>query len=85
MELVTDYGIFSVAVESASFTSVPGQQISIFALDSGCCISSDGLKFPMKKLKLRSWWQATLNEAPGNTFSLEFESGNRILVFRSFN
>ena len=85
MELVTDYGVFSVAVESSSFTSTPGQQISIFALDSGCCVSSEGLKFPMKKLKLRSWWQATLNEALGNTFSLEFESGNRILVFRSFN
>lgn len=80
--IVTNYGIFSVIDTPQEIPSVPGQQISIVALDSGTLVTSRNLKYPMDKLPLKRWWQATLNEALSESFSLDFESGKQLLIFR---
>jgi len=44
-------------------------------------ISSLGLKYPLEKRNLTSWWQGTLNESVGEQFSLSIDKGV-LLVYR---
>jgi thiamine pyrophosphokinase len=81
--MVTDTGIFRPLRESSVISSFPGQQVSIFAIDSGTEVTSSGLRYPLNKTKLRNWWIATLNEATGENFKLEF-SGGRVIVYLQF-
>jgi thiamine pyrophosphokinase len=81
--IVTDTGIFQPIKKSSAISSFPGQQISIFSIDPETEITTAGLKYPLKKSKIRNWWVATLNEALGDTFSLEFSTG-RVIVFLKF-
>ncbi len=73
--MVTDTGIFYPLAESCRVPSVKGQQVSLFAIDPETEITSSGLKYPLIKRKLRNWWEATLNEATGDQFELEFDRG----------
>jgi thiamine pyrophosphokinase len=83
IEMMTDYGIFSVIRKNCSFESYVGQQISIFALDNTTQISTEGLKYPIAHRTLHSWWQGTLNEAVADTFSIHFDQGS-LIVFRCY-
>lgn len=80
--MVTDTGIFRPYLKSCVIESFPGQQISIFSIDPETEVSSKGLKYPLSRTKIRNWWFATLNEALGDKFSLEFEG--RIIVYLKF-
>jgi thiamine pyrophosphokinase len=82
--MVTDTGIFYPLTESGSIPSVTGQQVSIFAIDPETGITSSGLKYPLIKKKLRNWWEATLNEATGDSFELKFDRGV-VIVYLVFN
>lgn len=84
ISLVTDHGIFIAIHKSGTFESFPGEQISLFAMDPDTFVSSENLKYPMNKYHLRRWWQATLNEALSENFSLDFEEGKTLLLFRAF-
>lgn len=81
--MVTDTGILLPLFESSAIKSFPGQQISVFAIDSGMEISSRGLRYPLNRKKIENWWVATLNEAIGDSFSLEFKQG-RVIVYMKF-
>jgi len=81
--MVTDTGIIRPFRESCYVTSYPGQQVSIFSIDPANEITSKGLKFPLKNRKTENWWVATLNEAVGKSFSLEFNSGP-VIVYLEF-
>ena len=83
IEMVTDHGRFSVALRSGEFASVPGEQISLFAADSDTEVTSTGLKYPLHELPLQRWWQATLNEAVGERFTLTITPGRRLLIYRA--
>ncbi len=76
--LLTDYGYFVTAEGSRTFGSFARQQVSIF--NFGCTqITGSGLKWA--PVTPESWWQGTLNEAIGSTFSLQ---GNGLyMVFRT--
>ena len=84
IEIATDHGVFSVALRSGEFRSFPGERLSFFAVDPETTVTSAGLKYPMRELRLRRWWQATLNEALADTFSLNFTPGSRLLIYRVF-
>ena len=84
IKIVTDYGYFTVAKRSGSFESFAGMQISIVPLTGKAVVSSRGLKYPMDKLELKLWYQATLNEALGDNFELEFPEGSELLIYRTF-
>lgn len=80
---VSNNGEFIPVISSQTFDSEKGQQISIFSIGVPCTITSGNLKYPLKNTKLNSWWMGTLNEAIGNTFSLQFDQG-QIIVFKKF-
>jgi thiamine pyrophosphokinase len=81
--MVTDTGIFRPLRGSSEISSFPGQQVSIFAIDPDTELTSSGLRYPLEKTKLKNWWVATLNEAAGENFTLEFIDG-RVIVFMKF-
>jgi thiamine pyrophosphokinase len=81
--MVTDTGIIRPLRGSAEIPSFSGQQVSIFAIDPETEVTSSGLRYPLKKTKLKNWWIATLNEADGEKFTLEFSNG-RVIVYLKF-
>lgn len=81
--IVTDTGVFRPVTDSSSFDSFRGQQVSVFSINPDIEITSRGLKYPLAGRKLTNWWMATLNEALGNSFSLEFE-GTTLIVYQAF-
>jgi thiamine pyrophosphokinase len=83
VKMVTDTGIILPFHKSCRLETFPGQQISIFSVDPETEITSAGLLYPLERKKLSNWWQATLNEAIGETVELKFEGG-AVLVFLNF-
>lgn len=81
--MVTDTGILRPLLKSSSISSFPGQQISIFSIDPETKVTSHGLRYPLNRTKITNWWFATLNEALGDSFSLEFNLG-RVIVYLKF-
>ena len=83
VKMVTDAGIIYPLLESCKFQSEKGQQVSVFSINPETEISSEGLKYKLERKKLGNWWNATLNESEGNSFTLEFDNG-QVLVFMKF-
>ena len=83
VSMVTDTGIFVPLLAKKKISSYPGQQISVFSLDPETEVSSTGLRYEMNRLKLHSWWRATLNEASGDSFEILF-SGGPVIVYLKF-
>lgn len=81
--MVTDSGILKPYLKSSVISSFPGQQVSIFSIDPETEITSEGLKYPLMNTRIKNWWCATLNEAGGDEFSLNFKTG-RIIVYLKF-
>jgi len=77
--IISDYGIFTAITQTSVFKSYKGQQVSIFAMNPESKITSTGLKYPLKNIKLPNWWNGTLNEAIAEKFSLNFEAGRYIV------
>jgi thiamine pyrophosphokinase len=82
--MVTDTGVLRPFLLSSEIASFPGQQVSIFSIDPETEVTSSGLKYPLTKTRITNWWFATLNEAFGESFTLEFNSG-RIIVYSKFS
>jgi len=83
VSMVTDSGTFLPFSSSCKIKSYPGQQVSVFSINPETEITSKGLRYPLIRKKLRNWWEATLNEATGDTVELKFEGGG-VLVFLNF-
>ncbi len=81
--MLTDNGVFEAFTGSVTLASSPGQQISIFSVNSATAVTSTGLRYPLQKLVLDNWWKGTLNEASGERFTLDF-SGGPLIVFRRY-
>lgn len=73
--MVTDEGFLVPVTETTTFSSKPGQQISIFSLHHDTRYTSQGLKYPLNNTVLPSLWSGTLNEAVSDSFMLEFDEG----------
>ncbi len=83
VEMLTDYGIFTPILSTSNFESKKGQQVSIFSLTPNCPITLHNLKYPVNNRPFTSWWQGSLNESLGNTFSIGFTNG-KLIVFRQY-
>jgi thiamine pyrophosphokinase len=83
VNMVSDAGIFLPIVGSSEIESEKGQQISVFSIDPETEITSAGLRYKLDHKKLSSWWNATLNEAEGKNFTLQF-NGGPLIVFLKF-
>ena len=81
--MITDTGFFIPYAMSSEITSFKGQQVSIFSINSETEITTKGLRYPLNNTKITNWWVATLNEASGNNFTLEF-NGGPVIVYLKF-
>lgn len=84
VSMVTDTGILTPLLKSRRISCFRGQQISIFTIDPDTKITSSGLKYPLDNIRLKNWWRATLNEATGNYFELNFKGG-ALIVYQKFS
>lgn len=82
VRMVTNYGIFTPVPATSTFKSAKGQQVSIFSIDP-VKITTHGLMYPIKNRILTQWWQGTLNESLGASFTVE--SSGRVIVFQVFD
>ena len=82
--IVDDEGEFRVMTRSGVVRSHLGQQVSIFSFNPNQEITSKGLRYPLKRLKITRWHVATLNESLGDVFELTFNPENDpLLIFLS--
>lgn len=79
--MVTNYGIFTPIQTSTTFKSFRGQQVSLFCIDRKE-VTTRNLKYPLHDQLLSNWWQGTLNESLGDTFSVE--TSGRVIVFQTY-
>jgi len=84
VEIISDYGVFSLVQSGDKVQSRPGENISLFSIDNKLRVSSTGLKYPLNDLQLSNWYRATLNEATGDHFTLIFESELPLIVYKAW-
>lgn len=82
IRMLTDYGCFEAMTGRRTYGSFPRQQVSIFCMDPDVPVSADGLFWPVREMKIHRWWQATLNSALGNSFTIETEGW--VVLFRTY-
>ncbi len=70
LEMLTDHGRLLSFRGERTFPSFPGQQVSLFVMDPATALTSTGLRWPLDAFHPSRWWQATLNEALSDTFTL---------------
>lgn len=83
VKMYTDTGIFESFDRTVTLESFPGQQVSVFSITPETAITSEGLRWPLRDLKLMNWWQGTLNEAEEESFTVEFERG-QLIIFMEY-
>ncbi len=84
VSMLTDHGKFSTATKSTTFESFAGQQVSIFSINQTLKITSENLKYPLRKTALSSLWCGTLNESTAENFTLLFDESGQIVVYQLF-
>lgn len=84
VKIISDYGVFFLVRSGEQVKSSIGEKISLFSIDNRVCVTSRGLKYPLKDLRLSNWYKATLNEAMADSFSLHFESETPIIVYKAW-
>ena len=78
--LYTDYGFFTPAHGHRTFLSMKGQQVSIINFGSHQ-LTSTGLRWDAYNFS--EWWQGTLNESLGDSFSLQADG--YYLVYQTYD
>ena len=82
VEMITDSGVFIPILGTTQFDSHKGQQVSIFPITPDSRITTHGLKYAVQNRQFLSWWQGSLNEADGDNFTIEFDTG-KLIVFKT--
>lgn len=82
IEMLTNHGRLTAFRGRRTFNSFPRQQVSIFAADPTLPFSGSGLQYPVDNMRAARWWQATLNSALGDTFTLQ--SDGWLIVFQTY-
>lgn len=72
VKMVTNYGMFTPIKTTTNFESYAGQQVSLFCIDRAP-LTTRGLKYPLRQSVLTNWWQGSLNECTGESFTIETE------------
>lgn len=85
IEMLSDYGLFTPLLQTATLKSQPGTQVSLFSTSPYGTLSTSGLRWPICNRQLTAWWQGTLNEATDNFFTVTLSPEARVLVYRTLN
>jgi thiamine pyrophosphokinase len=83
LKMVTNYGIFTPITQTSTFESYPKQQISIFSFSPNTEITYHRLKYPVCKQQFKELWEGSLNEAIGESFTVEIEGNGVVLVYEA--
>ncbi|RNC64058.1 thiamine diphosphokinase [Proteiniphilum sp. X52] len=78
--MLTNWGIFTPIHSTTVFKSYKGEQVSIFSIDPKK-LTTHNLKYPVEGRILTNWWQGSLNESLGDSFSIDPEG--RVIVFQA--
>ena len=81
VKMLTNYGVFTPISSNTTFKSFAGEKVSLFAIGQKP-VTTTGLKYPIQNRVLTNWWQGTLNESLGDSFTIE--TRGRIIVFQVF-
>ena len=81
VSMVTDWGIFTPIQSVTEFKSYEGEQVSIFSIDPKE-LTTHNLKYQVTGRILTNWWQGSLNESLGDSFSIDPEG--RVIVFQAY-
>ncbi|MBR5476339.1 MAG: thiamine diphosphokinase [Bacteroidaceae bacterium] len=79
VRMYTNYGAFIPCKDSCTIGSYRGQQISIINFGA-TSFSSEGLLYPIYDFS--EWWQGTLNEATGDSFTINAKG--EYLIFLNY-
>ncbi len=79
VKMLTDTATLFPEYGTCRVNTFPGQRVSIFSLDSGVSVTSEGLKYPLDQMAISSWWRATLNTATGTSFTLTLSPARLII------
>ena len=79
--MVTDWGIFTPIQSSTEFKSHQGEQVSIFSIDSKE-LTTHNLKYQVTGRILTNWWQGSLNESLGDSFTIDPKG--KVIVFQAY-
>ena len=82
VKMVTNYGVFTPISSRTTFNSFAGEKVSLFSIGQKP-ITTKGLKYPIENRILTNWWQGTLNESLGDSFTVD--TCGRVLVFQVFD
>ena len=84
VQIISDFGMFFLVCSGEPVKSCIGEKVSLFSIDNRVCVTSRGLKYPLKDLQLSNWYMATLNEAREESFTLYFESEIPIIAYKAW-
>ena len=82
--MISDFGIFTPILETTTFKSFSGQQVSIFSLNPETKLTFKGLKYPVISQSFTSWWQGTLNSSLGNSFEIILHNEGAVIVYAAY-
>ena len=82
VRMFTDYGVFVPISQTTTLSSFAKQQVSIFSLDANNPLTSKKLRYPIENRKFKYWWEASLNEAIEENFTLFTES--EVIIYQTY-
>ena len=82
VRMFTDYGVFVPISQTTTLSSFAKQQVSIFSLDANNPLTSKNLRYPIENRKFKYWWEASLNEAIKENFTLFTES--EVIIYQTY-
>lgn len=83
LTMVNDNGSFHVIHQTTTMDATPGQQISVFTKDEHLPLTFHGLKYPVNGQCFKHLWEGSLNEALGDTFTIELPRAGVVIVYKA--
>ena len=78
IRMLSDYGVFVPVHGHGVLATKEGQQVSLFSLTPEVPVTVKGLRWPIENRRISWWWEASLNEALGDSFEVW---GGRVVVY----
>ena len=83
LAMLTEHGVFNVFRGSVTLASFPGMQVSVFTRNPQTKLTFQGLKYPVNNRSFNWLWEGSLNEAVGESFTVEAEEEGMGVVYRA--
>lgn len=83
LTMLTEHGVFIILRSRSTFRSLPGMQVSVFARSPHTKLTFTGLKYPVNDRSFKWLWEGSLNEAVGDTFTVEASDDEPVVVYRA--